>query len=73
MPTRASPTWSTGSAAACLVAVDVPLGNDGMMVVERHLILHMLERTQRVALNIGLLNNTATAINTFRDWFKPNQ
>ena len=54
-------------------ALDAPVTNGDILIVERQVILRLLEGIQRVAPIISLFNNTATAINTVSDWIDPSQ
>ena len=53
-------------------ALDAPVTNGDILIVERQVILRLLEGIQRVAPIISLFNNTATAINTVSDWIDPS-
>ena len=54
-------------------ALDAPVTNGDILIVERQVILRLLEGIQRVAPIISLFNNTATAINTVSDWIGPSE
>ena len=49
-------------------ALDAPVSTGDILIVERQVILRLLEGIGRVAPIISLFNNTATAVNTVRDW-----
>ena len=53
-------------------ALDAPVTNGDILIVERQVILRLLEGIQRIAPIISLFNNTATAINTVSDWIDPS-
>ena len=52
-------------------ALDAPVATGDILIVERQVILRLLEGIGRVAPIISLFNNTATAINTVSDWIDP--
>ena len=52
-------------------ALDAPVSTGDILIVERQVILRLLEGIGRVAPIISLFNNTATAVNTVRDWVDP--
>ena len=54
-------------------ALDAPVSTGDILIVERQVILRLLEGIGRVAPIISLFNNTATAVNTVRDWVDPSQ
>lgn len=49
-------------------ALDAPVATGDILIVERQVILRLLEGIGRVAPIISLFNNTATAVNTVGDW-----
>lgn len=49
-------------------APDAPVTNGDILIVERQVILRLLEGVQRVAPTTSLHNNTATAVKTAGDW-----
>ena len=51
--------------------LDAPVATGEILVVERQVILRLLEGVQRIAPIISLFNNTATAINTVSNWIDP--
>ena len=51
--------------------LDAPVATGQILIVERQVILRLLEGIQRVAPIISLFNNTATAVNTISDWIDP--
>ena len=53
-------------------ALDGPVPNGNILIVERQVILRLLEGIQRVAPIISLFNNTATAINHVSDSIDPS-
>ena len=54
-------------------ALDARVSTGDILIVERQAILRLLECIQRVAPIISLFNNTATAVNTVRDWVDSSQ
>ena len=51
--------------------LDAPVATGDILIVERQVILRLLEGIQRIAPIISLFNNTATAVNTVRTWIDP--
>ena len=52
--------------------LDAPVRSGDILIVERQVILRLLEGIQRIAPIVSLFNNTATAINTVSDWIDPS-
>ena len=53
--------------------LDAPVRSGDILIVERQVILRLLEAIQRIAPIVSLFNNTATAINTVSDWIDPSE
>ena len=53
--------------------LDAPVTNGDILIVERQVILRLLEGIQRIAPIVSLFNNTATAINHVSDSIDPSQ
>ncbi len=53
--------------------LDAPVRSGDILIVERQVILRLLEGIQRIAPIVSLFNNTATAINTVSEWIDPSQ
>ena len=53
--------------------LDAPVRSGDILIVERQVILRLLEGIQRIAPIVSLFNNTATAINTVSQWIDPSE
>ena len=78
-PPASRPTWDSYTSwtktgrSLHHAALDAPMTKGDILIVERQVILRLLEGIQRVAPIIGLFNNTATAVNTVSDWIDPSR
>ena len=65
-------SWARPAAACASRRSTAPVTNGDILIVERQVILRLLEGIQRIAPIISLFNNTATAINHLSDWIDPS-